>query len=371
MSYLANIRLRYLQQFVFLIMLCFAPIIEAQIDPIPLPTQDNSNSEGNSGLSNQFSIPSNQIVTENNVSRDLFYAVNIISDGSRQWSSNEITEIGYAEFAVASALRRRSNVATAMTDPVWDTFNRVLVNGDTLPYILLIRADRPNINSTTPPTIVITYNSYTYNYPAFNGVCTVFQGTGNSVPLPPNPPAPRAVVCNGNFYVNQYTMVHEFGHIFDNRSGSGGQTSLQNRALNKRIGDCYFGNYPNGDLVMGYAGIWKRGERGWGSGPAKKLNNTWLITTYQQDPLDTPDEAAPDMFLNWVYRSNTVGGKGKVSCGNTGNWAGPGFLNVSWQGQTSNTPKSGTPQSTQLPGDQRHKWMHKEIKDIFVQHPTW
>jgi len=186
-----------------------------------------------------------------------------------------------------------------------------------------------------------------------------------------------------NMTANQYTMVHEIGHRFNARSdGGNGRTS---NSLYGRMKDATVCNgvdltnnnpidnwCPSGFLIFGvsdveltpaqitiattngwsaslrsgrYISDWKRGERGWGSGPASDVINgevvTLNITNFQQhsymiedwlQPIGSAipdgeedtreflvreiDEATSDMFLNWVYHRTTNGLQG--------------FLNLNW-----------------------------------------
>ncbi len=156
--------------------------------------------------------------------------------------------------------------------------------------------------------------------------------------------------------VNQYVMVHELGHRFNARSdGGNGRTpdSLYGRMENanqvydqRGSGQVLFGLTrsfaldPNTELPVTrqiapeilielngryYVNEWFRRDRGWGSGPASvyddygnltQLNlsafqqNSFTVASYTQ-PLGSSariteiDEAAADMFLNWVdYQLN-------------------------------------------------------------------
>jgi len=90
------------------------------------------------------------------------------------------------------------------------------------------------------------------------------------------------------------------------------------------------------------------------------------------------DEAAADMFLNWVYRINNDPVYPPVdTCALTptptpDHWSGSGFLNRDWIGQTSppGTPTAGNLNTT-LPGDRRYYHMHQFVLSIFSQNPTW
>lgn len=107
--------------------------------------------------------------------------------------------------------------------------------------------------------------------------------------------------------------------------------------------------------MMGTTTAWTRGDRGWGSGPGLAQNST--ITNFQQHPpalypgdnLQTQlDEAAADMFLNWVYRSTNVGG----------------FKNISWLGNCATSTGCDDPS---LPGDARFEWVDEKMDTIFTR----
>ncbi|MEP7285509.1 MAG: PA14 domain-containing protein [Chloroflexota bacterium] len=214
---------------------------------------------------------------------------------------------------------------------------------------------------------------------------------------------PRTVTCygaltNGTGLVNKFTVVHELGHIFDYQSGSpntgsptptpvAGATALHDRMNNGQpiVLDCPSigpsGTVTPSALVMGVNAVvnptatWTRGERGWGSGPAKNTSGGPLITNYQQDPLFiqgavTVDlavsEAAADTFLNWVYRNITVGSSANP-CTDAVPGTPSGFVNSSWKTQTSNAATTGTPDPSR-PGSKRYEWMNTQIPNIFSQH---
>lgn len=185
-----------------------------------------------------------------------------------------------------------------------------------------------------------------------------------------------AIVLYGNVPITQFTIVHELGHYFNNRSAISG-TSLFSRMESASVAD------NTGGLVFGVVGSnWRRGARGWGSGPASVYNGDGTlvpparVTNFQQNSYtanDAPagdarrirmvDEATADMFLNWVYALATSRMQG--------------FLNISWLAGTpasctstqANTA-AGCPDTTN-PGDARYNWMQDQMGQIFVQQPTW
>jgi hypothetical protein len=220
---------------------------------------------------------------------------------------------------------------------------------------------------------------------------------------------------------NQYTMVHEIGHRFNARSDGGSGRTLN--SLYGRMKEAIVCNgvdltnnnpienwCPSGALIFGVADVeltpaqitiatnngwgaslrsgryisdWRRGERGWGSGPASDLVNgevvTLNITDFQQhsymiedwlQPIGSAvpdgeedtreflvkeiDEATSDMFLNWVYRRTTSGLQG--------------FLNINWLLSNCRTPQGC---SDDYPsGDIRYRWMNQSMSRIF-QERNW
>ncbi|MDX2075517.1 MAG: WD40 repeat domain-containing protein [bacterium] len=133
-----------------------------------------------------------------------------------------------------------------------------------------------------------------------------------------------AIAFYGNFWqVNpngilnvEYNFVHELGHRFDNQSDT---VTIEDTKLS----DFYMDNDGaisvtdcNGTRVFGISfgtNDWARGGRGWGD---VSFPNTFG-NTFQQNATETKDpdglkdessevdEAAADMFLNWVYRRIT------------------------------------------------------------------
>ncbi len=156
----------------------------------------------------------------------------------------------------------------------------------------------------------------------------------------------------------------------------------------------YIQHFPNDPtLYLKVDGEWLRGIRGWGSGAPSfgpcddDASSDFLPTEFQQNPCaayiwielvrqnTTPDdemittlstielsEAAADMFLNWVYRTNNLGG----------------FQNMSWpikgQGTMDTLPipnleillPNSFPVPRQGPGDDRFYWMNSTMQQFFV-----
>lgn len=205
---------------------------------------------------------------------------------------------------------------------------------------------------------------------------------------------PAAVICNGPLLDNrtsidpnnpntvypneasEYTVVHELGHLFDYRSGNAITNDFSRSGIENYfvIRDC------DNERVMGLilSNPWERGRRGWGTGPQFHTDGIVrpLITFFQQNPDNSPIEAAADMFLNWVYRLNKENGDEPAdSCGLENrplpeDWAGPGFLNQAWSATPHPSPINDGAGilgvlDTSLPGDRRYFYMDVLMRTIF------
>ncbi len=172
-----------------------------------------------------------------------------------------------------------------------------------------------------------------------------------------------AISFIGGVTVDQYTLVHELGHRFDNRSDQsvGGESRM---SLTERLSsggavikDC------DDNVVMGiFNNSWERGKRGWGSNTSGNFQKDALEET--GTTLSEVQEGGADMFLNWVYRYLTdnilPAATPEDACNNplTGSWQ--GFLNVDWTtGQND----------LSYPGNRRYQWMHETMATIFGEHP--
>jgi hypothetical protein len=128
---------------------------------------------------------------------------------------------------------------------------------------------------------------------------------------------------------------------------------------------------------------WARGVRGWGSAE-QNASGGQNITKYQQNPANTPVEAAADMFLNWVYRrfqdaaptgiaspfdplvNDDPAPASACNYEADGDWE--GFRNIGGDGN----PEPTNPQSGNNPksGNVRYWWMEGTLGVIF-QNRGW
>ncbi len=231
------------------------------------------------------------------------------------------------------------------------------------------------------------------------GNITVIRGTGSTaICIVDN--NVRTITCDTLFDHNnnqipftQYVFVHEFGHVFDNQADRDIPGGVERRALREYIQDTRLAQvnmiFDSRGLVMGMfvtntidGPVWRRGERGWGSGPGSiySINNDVLgnptsqvFTNFQQNPAPYGDnesanqETAADMFLNWVYRITGSGG----------------FLNYSWKPNDANLVTfepcniSGCLETNPAQpgvtlhgdsGDARFTWFNTHMISIFEDH---
>lgn len=305
-------------------------------------------------------------------------------NATQNWTSDEIGAIYAGVEMTARALPQVSPRRDALPG---STFNLIL---GTLPNLTPVNVNFVRANTTGASTddVSVTIDGQVYTYPDIDfGNCKAFEYTTTR---------PRAVVCNGNVNVTEYTVVHEIGHLFDYRSvymvNQGSGTSVPINGISYHLDYAYDPIYDcnePGSVVLGYFPVletpaWTRGQRGWGSGPSGQTvavpfsaTPVPLITTYQQNPLFQfpPDEsgelleAAADMFLNWVYRANLRGRRSVYdSCIPSPRpspewWSGGGFLNRSWINTTSPNQQPGVLDTT-LPGDRRFFTMDMAMRSI-------
>jgi hypothetical protein len=305
------------------------------------------------------------------------YKINLIDDGNRPWHADEAQAINEGVVRVGQAF---DLVSTNLNTPQ-TAFNTVMLENSGT-EILFIRTTQAN---------TVTINNYqylygnnagqtatlTYNHPNIQvGYCVAIQESlSGTVRLP------AAIICSGDLIdhysgtqftgrASVYTVIHELGHIFDYRTGNG---------LSGPIGGSFVLPDCSGETVMGpFQGPWRRGRRGWGTGPSHYLANGIpmpLITDFQENPDNSPIEAAADSFLNWVYRLTTSAAPAVDSCALSptpayNQWTGPGFLNLEWPTAASsfvanNAGLPGTP-DPRLPGDTRYLDTDARIRQLFT-----
>jgi hypothetical protein len=267
---------------------------------------------------------------------------NLWGDGEPQglWTFDQINDILTGVTNSVSAFQLHSG----STDSLQQIFFRVMIQGDVPDHMVFIQTNQ-------------------------SGFCQTIQGSNAS------PPTARRVLCRNDVSFTPHTVVHELGHIFDNRSARAPGTSLSDRLNERQIVDCL------GQPVLGpdINSDFQRGETGWGSGSELGFSLFQQnILNVQYDPINPIDtdqtteigEAAADMFLNWVYRRNTDTDIPNILnwniCndithhvdGQTGTHTWEGFLNIDWATNSSVADMG-------WPGNARFKRMEVLLTDIF------
>lgn len=309
-----------------------APLAPVAIPPIPTPTPTPALSD---------------------------FGVMLYDEEGQRWNPTEVSNILAGVNRIADAFSRFQ--ALGNTGP--QRFR--LVIGESVGFLRLANP-RP---SNTQYGI---YHNEFDNKQIVSGYCQVF---GASAVIPTIVVACRSAITNSSVWVTnglvtEYSVVHELGHVLDLRSdlvlrGYVGSNELF-------LADC---STPI-TRVMGVSSgtSWNRGQRGWGTAsvnPVPPPNQR--LSQFQQNPEDTPIEAAADMFLNWVYRRTTdVAPTGIpvpfdplanddpapiAACNypNTGNWA--GFANILDTGATDT--------SNAKAGNVRYWWIEGTLDRIF------
>jgi hypothetical protein len=333
------------------------------------------------------------------------YGVLLRNEANFAWTATEIFEIYKGVVKTAAAF----SMTSASTQPSAALFKQIMTQGDLLPYIVFYKAKGSRGSTQLSGTFTVPDPSTgsSVNVPftvsVGDGGCAAIQGTGS---VTTGSPVPRIIACDSldisanteiilggaagqaNRAFTEYVVVHELGHLFDNRTILG-----TDRLLNLAFQGLASGNCPaflinvikkddlapppqnaaplkfkttcvdivdSGKLaVIGRPnGSFVRGERGWGTGPDS------VFTDFQQHPGEVfardsaeliVEEVAADMFLNWTYRiiSNIpLTYLQEVP----GNWI--GFKNIDWRNNTEKNDQS-------FPGDARMEWMQIVMKAIF------
>jgi len=304
----------------------------------------------------------------------LTYGIVKLNYGTGIWSTNEETAIDTGVANVAQAFLYLTQPPQMTT--LEEAFNEVMLENSQ--PILFIRTQSAVGTTITIPMGTFAGQTAILSYPSPSpGNCIAYAGSVSTS---------AAVICNGSLIdhysgtiftgeADQYTIVHELGHLFDYRTQDGITNVLIAGGFN--ILDC------DDIRVMGIVGDepWERGRRGWGTGPQQYLDNGIarpLVTDFQQNTANIAREAGADMFLNWVYRINQLGNGDPATdfCNLEniplpGHWTGPGFLNQAWSADPHPsfiTNSQGIPGTldTALPGDRRHLRMDQIMRDIFT-----
>jgi len=202
-----------------------------------------------------------------------------------------------------------------------------------------------------------------------------------------------AITCYGSqagLNFRPQTVVHELGHVLRGRTGGNVTSTTGLYGMMERPVD-FQGNInstgaikdfnPPPQIVMGLnSGDWQRGFRGWGTSiynaaPCDFQQNPYQIvdssaTTAQK--VTEVDEAAADMFLNWVYTKIAVHyGTATPAPGGPSAY---GFVDTSWGGTTNVCLTAATPQPTQRPGLTRYNYMTDivmpRIANAWIPAPT-
>jgi len=204
-----------------------------------------------------------------------------------------------------------------------------------------------------------------------------------------DPQLMATVTCGTGNVMTEFTATHELGHVFVARTGGRndyiqGQSGQQSYYRLLTDAEVYDSTPVRPRPVIGQFNDrfgrpdWMRGTNGWGTGARSLLADRPRVgvcdgsagydpvldapTSFQQNPCQAFDaqinlreteveEAAADMFLNWVYRQIQRTEPG----GNTG------FENLIWINATASNPDD-----IGLSGDARHQWMQDNLSDIFL-----
>ncbi|HLU08404.1 MAG TPA: hypothetical protein VK003_01955 [Oceanobacillus sp.] len=187
---------------------------------------------------------------------------------------------------------------------------------------------------------------------------------------PPGEGLQARILCGPSVVLTEYTVVHEYGHVFEGRMGGlvEGSTyfGLISRPAVTLIPTATPGTpgplFDSSNLIVfgprkdpdTSEDDWVRGQRGWGSAASTPPSvpcdfqqdaytvDDWevTLTPQQTQTAHERDEAAADMFLNWVYSEINQGG----------------FHNDNYIGIT-NCSTTPTPDLTARPGDARYNYM--------------
>jgi hypothetical protein len=181
------------------------------------------------------------------------------------------------------------------------------------------------------------------------------------------------ITCLQNNITTEYTIAHELGHLFIWRSG--GQITGSNSLFDQlQSSGSVNDRHPTEHSVVFGIVIdrtgrdnrdWRRGTSGWGSAAVTPWacdgSSGTVPYNFQQNPYNVAsaadateiEEAAADMFLNWVYRKQAEGG----------------FLNYRWVNAGGEVCyPNGCPDGGRFTGAVRMDWMDDALSAIFTQH---
>jgi len=301
---------------------------------------------------------------------------------SRSWTVGEIQQVLRGAQTVASTFYALENSISEIDVDIHGTSDeaknifRAVMGEPSLGYRFYV--------------LRVTSNGFTYNTTTRDG-CYGTSGAGcvennhGSLALYSNFYNPE----EPDYEYIQRIVVHEFGHRFDNQTGTEpveGVTRFK-RALLYPLGegnknplyDCGGNAVRNqrsdalddDGIIFGVRGNgFARGLRGWGTpaavpcSPGDSCQQTYFQINPTDDPTYIRGETAADMFLNWVYRRIKDGPVNWTSCAldNTqvddepqeiGDWQ--GFRNIDAVGVFDTT----------LPGNARYEWMENFMITVF------
>lgn len=333
------------------------------VTPLPAPTQPS----GYNVFLLQIDNNGNQTAIANNFSTAVFVGVQKTALALRAWT--HIWE-RFGDLDVSGAA----------------AFREIMTGDGDQPF--------PDILSADPDDAVITFVFDAQ----FSVNCQTFNVGGNPANITGIPQSVRNAISNSTLsnrvhqavivcgtsiggLFDEYTVVHELGHVFDGMAVNGALTQGIANTTTVPILDsptpcnsavpypCPSTGTSRSLIVMGNVrsstGVtWIRGDRGWGSAPPQSAAQ---LTLFQKNFIGQPpyqnlfgaqQETAADMFLNWVYRTVDPNGGTSSLLNPTvpGNWL--GFLNRSW---IINDPRWGSCgtgcDDYSLPGDARFSWM--------------
>lgn len=402
------------------------PLVDDGVMPTATPFTPTPTPTPGTGTPMPTATPGPQGSYEEILARD--YGVLLRSEPGYPWIETEINEIYAGVVATATAFGLLSNrpETDAELFKIIMTQGDVLpyivlykwVGSDTSSNVFF-SFDVTNPLNDTNVTVSL-------NATVFNGGCLAHQGTGSNNVQAPEPRILICNSININsgqsmllagfiepFQANrpftQYALVHELGHFFTERSKNlesanyrekekgllyaavantkpilddttPGDERICSPAFNDQllfsnvISTCRTVADSRGIdfVVMGVigGGEWRRGVRGWGTSVASGVFTDFqqhpqaLIEEYEEDDSIIIDEAAADMFLNWVYRKVTDPlPEYRTTTQVPEPWV--GFANIDINGDFDRGLNSMEIMVNTYSGDARMEWMDIVMSRIF------